>query len=104
MEFVQSPSIQTDSTPIDVGTLKVIHGSIKQYHGTWERKSKKYNIERQITGKDIKHTEKSGESTKKNNTYPLCLQTGHHQFICNVLEKSIISILYQRMMMRLEQY
>ena len=44
-----------------------------------------YNIERQTTGKGMKHPENSGEPTKKK-TCPLCLQIGLHQFVCKVFE------------------
>ena len=36
----------------------------------------------------MKNLKNRGESAKKNNTCPLCLQNGHHQFICKVFENN----------------
>ena len=86
MEFIQLPSIQTDSSFIDVDTFKPIPSSIEKSSSRAGKKRKNYNIKRQITGKGMKHPENSGEPTKKNKTCTLCLQTGHHQFIYKVFE------------------
>ena len=88
MEFAQLPSIQTDSAFIDVDILKSIPGSISQLYGGGERKRKKYNIERLRIGRAMTNPENRGDPTKNNNTCSLCLQTGHHQFICKVFENN----------------
>ena len=84
MDLFQLPSIQMDSTFIDVNTLSLIPGSISQLYGRGDRNYKKSNIERPRISKAVTNSENRGEPTKNNNTCPLCLQTTHHQIICKV--------------------
>ena len=90
MILVQLPLIKTDSTIINVDTFEHIPGSIKQPCGRGDRKRKKYNIKRQITGKGMTHPE-IVESLQRKTNMPSMSSNCHPH---NAIRHTFIIIFY----------